>query len=156
MENNMVSDESGNPRLASQVFDELQSDRERLAEHFRAPKWLAPGFGLIAAAYVSTPAFPGRQADDFVLIVALVACILLVSNYRRATGVKISRFGAREWVVFAASVLSSLGLLSVSLGLAAAGLQGWIAAPAFAAFALMTWLASLIYSSMRERLRHVS
>lgn len=156
MENNMASDESGNPRLVSQVFEELLSDRERLAEHFRAPKWLAPGFGLIAAAYVSAPAFPGRQADDFVLIVALVACILLVSNYRRATGIKISRFGAREWAVFAASVLGSWGLLSVSLGLAASDLQGWIAAPAFAAFALMTWLASLIYSSMRERLRHVS
>ena len=152
----MVSDESGNPRLVSQVFDELQSDRERLAEHFRAPKWLAPGFGLIAAAYVATPAFPGGQTDDFVLIVALVACILLVSSYRRATGIKISRFGAREWALFAASVLSSWGLLSVSLGLAAYGFQRWIAAPAFAAFALMTWFASLIFTSMRERLRHVS
>lgn len=156
MENNMASDESGNPRLVSQVFDELQSDRDRLAEHFRAPKWLAPGFGLVAATYVSVPAFPGRQADDFVFIVALVACILLVSNYRRATGIKLSRFGACEWAVFAASVLGLWGLMSVSLGLAAFGLQGWIAAPAFAAFALMTWLSSLIFSSMRERLRHVS
>ena len=153
MENNKVSDESGNPRVL-QVLDELRSDRERLAEHLRAPKWLAPGFGLIAAAYVSTPAFPGEQIGDVVLVVALGASILLISNYRRATGIKISRFGAREWVMFAASVLSSWVLLSVSLGLAATGLHGWVAAPAFAAFALMTWLASVIFSSMRERLLH--
>lgn len=152
----MVSDESGTPRAASQVFDELQSDRERLAEHLRAPTWLAPGFGIVAAAYVSTPAFSGERTGKVVIGVALVASILMLGNLHRATGIKISRFGAREWALFAASVLSSWGLLSVSLGLAASGLHGWIAAPAFAAFALMTWLASVLYFSMRERLHHVS
>lgn len=152
----MDSDGSGNPRVVSQVFDELQSDRQRLAEHVRAPKWLAPGFGLIAFTYVSTPAFPGERPGNFVLVVALVASILLTGSLQRATGIKISAFGAREYAVYAASVLGVLGLFSVSLGLAAAGLQGWVAATAFAAFALVTWLASVIYSSMRERLRHVS
>jgi hypothetical protein len=155
MENNMVPGESGNSRVVPDIFDELEADRARLVQHFRAPKWLAPGYGLIAAAYVSIPAFPGEPTRNFVLIAAVIAGFLLVGNAYRATGIKISRFSVREWAAFAVAVLGSLVLHSVSLGLAASGLPWWIAAPACAAFVLVLWLASVMFASMRERLRNV-
>lgn len=153
MENKMPPGEPGELQNVSGILDELQADRDRLVQRFRAPKWLAPGFGLIAAAYVSTPALPGERTNNFVLIAALVIGILLIGNTYRATGIKISRFGVLEWVALAASVLGSLVLFSLSLGLAASGLYWWIAAPAGAAFVMVLLLASVIFSSMRERLR---
>jgi len=154
MENNIIPSESSNSRFVPDIFDDLEADRARLVEHFRAPKWLAPGYGLIAAAYVSIPAFPDEPTGDFVLIAAVIVGFLLVGNAYRATGIKISRFGAREWAAFAAAVLGSLVLHSVSLGLASLGLRWWIAASASAAFVLVLWLTRLIFSSLRERLRN--
>ncbi len=89
------------------------------------------------------------------LITALVAGILLVGLSYRATGIKFTRFGVQAWAAFAAAVLGSLALFSVSLGFAASGLFWWIVIPAVVAFVLVFWLASLIFSSMRERLHHV-
>ena len=43
--------------------------------------------------------------------------------------------------------------LFVALGLVAAGLHWWTTLPALAAFALVTWLAHAIASSLRERIR---
>lgn len=146
--------EPGESQVVSEILDELQADRDRLAQRFRAPKWLAPGFGLVAAVYVSTPALPGQRTSDFILIAAVVVGILLVGNTYRATGIKMSRFGLPEWVAFAASVLGSLVLFSVSLGLAASGLYWWIAAPVCVAFVMVFALTRVILSSMRERLRH--
>ncbi|MCY7289441.1 MAG: hypothetical protein LH624_14645 [Cryobacterium sp.] len=155
MENNMVPSGQDDARIVAGLLEELQADRARLVEKVRAPKWLAPGFGLIAASYVTTPAFPGEGAGDFVLITALVAGLLLVALSYRITGIKFTRFGVQAWAAFAAAVLGTLALFSVSLGLAATGLIWWIAVPAVVAFVLVCWLASLIFSTMRERLRHV-
>lgn len=155
MENNLVPSGPDDARVVAGLLDELQADRARLVEKVRAPKWLAPGFGLIAASYVMTPAFPGEGAGDFVLSTALVAGILLVVLSYRVTGIKFTRFGVQAWAAFAAAVVGSLALFSVSLGLAASAVLWWIAIPAVVAFVLVFWLASLIFSSMRERLRHV-
>lgn len=155
MENNLTPSGPDDARVVSGLLEELQADRARLVEKVRAPKWLAPGFGLIAASYVMTPAFPGEGAGNFVMVTAPVAGILLVVLSFRVTGIKFTRFGVQAWAAFAAAVLGSLALFSVSLGLAASGLLWWIAVPAVVAFVLVFWLASLIFSSMRERLRHV-
>lgn len=150
----MIPGESRGSRFVPDILDELEADRARLVKHFRAPRWLAPGYGLIAAAYVSIPAFPDEPTRNFVLIAAAVVGFLLVGNTYRATGIKISRFGAREWAAFTAAALGSLALHSVSLGLDSLGLRWWIAASASAAFVLTLWLTHVIFSSLRERLRH--
>ena len=155
MENNLTPSWPDDARVVSGLLEELQADRARLVEKVRAPKWLAPGFGFIAASYVMTPAFPGEGAGDFVMVTAPVAGILLVALSYRATGIKFTRFGVQAWLAFAAAVVGSLALFSVSLGLAASGLFWWIAVPAVVAFVLVFWLASLIFSTMRERLHHV-
>ena len=155
MENNMVPSGPDDARIVAGLLEELQADRARLVEKVRAPKWLAPGFGLIAASYVMTPTFPGEGAGGFVLITALVAGILMVGLSYRLTGIKVTRFGVQAWVAFASAVLGSLALFSVSLGLAVTGLFWWIAVPAAVAFVWVFWLASLIFSTMRERLHHV-
>ena len=155
MENNVAPSGPDDARVVSGLLEELQADRARLVRKVRAPKWLAPGFGLIAASFVMTPAFPGGGAGGFVLSTALVAGILLVGLSCRVTGIKFTRFGVQAWAAFAAAVVGTLALFSVSLGLAATGLILWIAVPAVVAFVLVFWLASLIFSTMRERLRHV-
>lgn len=155
MENNLAPSGPDDARIVTGLLEELQADRARLVEKVRAPKWLAPGFGLIAASYVMTPAFPGEGARDFVMITAPVAGILLVALSFRVTGIKFTRFGVQAWAAFAAAVAGSLALFSVSLGLVASGLLWWIAIPTVVAFVWVFWLASLIFSSMRERLRHV-
>ncbi|TFC94460.1 MULTISPECIES: hypothetical protein [Cryobacterium] len=155
MENNLTPSGPDDARVVSGLLEELQADRARLVEKVRAPKWLAPGFGLIAASYVMTPPFPGEGAGGFVLSTALAAGILLVALSYRVTGIKFTRFGVQAWAAFAAAVVGTLALFSVSLGLAASGLVWWIAIPAVVAFVLVCWLASLIFSSLRERLHYV-
>ena len=102
-----------------------------------------------------TPVFPGERAGGFVLNTALVAGILLVVLSYRVTGIKFTLFGVQAWAGFAVAVVGGLALFSVSLGLAAIGLIWWIAVPAVVAFVLVFGLASLIFSTMRERLRDV-
>lgn len=152
MATNNSDPEVGGSLDAPRLLAELQSDRARLAERMRPPRWFAPGFGLVTAACVSTPALPYDGTGNVVLTAALVASIALIAGYQRVTGIRVSRFGVREWALFAVSVLVSLVLLSISFGLAAAELHLWIIAPAAAGFALVTWFVGMLNSSARDRL----
>lgn len=139
---------------AHQVLDALDSDRETLARLVRAPRWLAPGIGLVAAAVVAVPALPPGVSHTPVLVGALLAALALLSGYRRSIGIKLARAGAWAWMTYALAVGISLLLLSVSYGLAAADLHGWIAACAAAGFVLVAWLVRLFVAAARDRLRH--
>jgi hypothetical protein len=139
---------------AVQQLDSLRTDRANLAERLQSPRWLAPGFGLVAAAYTAIPSFADDQGRRAAFIAALVASIALVSGYRRATGIKLTRVGVRARTLAALAVLASLVLLSVSYGLAAAGLHWWIALSAAAGFALVSRLAAMFTAAARDRLRH--
>lgn len=154
MESNRPSGGTDEALHASQQLDDLQADRANLAERWRTPPWLAPGFGLVAAAYVSIPAFANNQARNAVFIAALVASIALVSGYRRVTGIKLTRVGARARTVSALPVIASLILLSVSYGLAAASLHWWITLTALTGFLLVSRLAAMFTAAARDRLRH--
>jgi hypothetical protein len=141
---------------ASDLLNELESDRTHLTRRLRSAPWLAPAFALIAAAYIATPALPGEGGRDFILIAALTIGVLLLAAFRRVTGVKLSRFGFIEWTLVVVAIVASLFLFSVSLGLAASGLTWWIAASALAGFAVVAGLVTLITASLRERLRDVA
>jgi hypothetical protein len=152
MENNFASGEPNPRRAAAELLDDLQADQERLAERAEAPRWLAPGFGLIAALYVAAPALPGEPRSNGIVTTCIIIGVVLVYLSSRATGIKFSRFGLRAWLAFAGALVGTLVLFSFSLGLVSLDSHWWVAATAAAAFALVFWLTRLIFSSMREAL----
>lgn len=93
----------------------------------------------------------GRRGRSLAFIAALVGSVALIGDYRRTTG-KLARLGWRARAVVALAVVTSLMLLSVSYGLAAAGLHRWIAVPMAAGFALVTWLAAMFTSAAQDRI----
>ncbi|GGF04578.1 hypothetical protein [Mycetocola zhadangensis] len=141
---------------ASELLNELESDRNHLAQRLDRARWLAPAFALIAAAYIATPILPGEGGRSLVLVAAIVASVLLLGEYRRVTGVKLSRFGFVEGALFVAAIVTSLFFFSVSLGLAASGLSWWVLASALAGFVVVAGLVNRITASLRERLRDVA
>ena len=155
MENNLP--DAHNPRSnAADALRNLESDRAGLVERLRAPKWFAPALGALAAVYIASPALPEALNRGFVGTPVIVVGILLVLGYQRSTGIKLLRFRVFELVLFAGAVATTLLFFSVSLGLAAGGLHGWIAASAVVGFLAVTALAALGASSMRERVRDVA
>lgn len=144
---------SGMESDTGNILNDLDADRAGLAERMRAPRWFAPAFGAVAALYAAMPSIPNDGGRDFIFIGAVVASVILVTAYSRTTGVKASGFGARGWFLGAAGLLGVLVCLSVSFGLAAAGLHWWIALSTLAAFAWATIIVTLITSTMQQRVR---
>lgn len=136
------------------LLAELDADRRDLAGRLEGHPWLAVGFGLVAAAYVAAPAVPAGGPRTAVLVGALVASVLLLARYRRETGVRLAGLGGRAVGVLAATVALTLGLLSVSFGLAAADLRGWIALCAGVAFAVVRRLVVAFVRAVAGHLAH--
>ncbi len=153
METNKTIPDGSGQAEAPRLLETLRSDREAFAGRMHAPRWLAPGFGLAAAAYVAIPAVSDDATRNFLFLAAVAVSTALMSSYPRVTWVKASRFSAGEWGLFTACILGALVLLSVSFGLAAAELRWWIIASGAAAFAWVTWLAGRLTSAARERVR---
>jgi hypothetical protein len=154
MENDIAPGDPNESRTAAEILDELDADRQRLAERTQAPSWLAPGFGLLAALYVLMPALPGEPRSSGFVTTALIVGIAMVYLSHRTTGLKFSRFGAQAWLALSGAVLGTLILFSVALGLAALDLHWWIIVPAAATFGLVLWLSRVVFSSMRKSLSH--
>jgi hypothetical protein len=152
MENDIASGDPNESRAAADILGELQADRARLAQRTQAPRWLAPGFGVIAGLYVLIPALPGDRPGTGFVTTALVVGIVMVYASRRITGIKFARFGAQAWFALAGAVIGTLALFSVALGLVSLDLHWWVVAPAAAAFGLVMWLTGVIFSSMRKNL----
>lgn len=151
-----MATENGGPRPQGDVLqlERLRSDRRTLAARLERPRWFAPGLGLVVAAVVAVPVVPDGPWRDAVLVAALAAGIALTSLYHRSTGIRTSRVGARAAVIYAWVVGVMLLLLSVSFGLAAEHLRGWIAATTVTAFVVVTWLVRAFVTATRERLSH--
>lgn len=135
-------------------LEHLHRDRQNLATRLGGQRWLGPGLGLVAAVVVAGPAVPDETWRSIVLVTALVASIALLFRYRRTTGIKLSRVGARAAVIYVAGLGVSLVLLSVSYGLAASGLSWWITASAVTAFVLVTWLVRLWVAAVGDHMSH--
>lgn len=134
-----------------QLLDALRSDRLAMARRLTGPAWLAPGFGLVAAAYVATAAIPSDPWRDAVFIAAVVASVAMLTAYRKTTGVKLSRLGARATVILLSAMGVALVMLSVSYGLMASPFAGWVAASILMTFLAVTWLARLFIRAASER-----
>jgi hypothetical protein len=152
MENDIASGDPHESRAAAEILDELQADQKRLADRTQAPRWLAPGFGVLAALYVLMPALPGEPRSGGFVTTALIVGIVMVYLSYRTTGIKFSRFGTSAWLALAGAVIGTLVFFSVALGLAALNLHWWIILPAAATFGLVLWLTRVIFASMRKTL----
>ncbi len=139
---------------ALRALDDLRADRARLAGRLRPPRWLAAGFGLVAAAFIATPAVPEGAWRNTALFTVLVAWVALSFAAHHTTGIKLSRVGPRASLVTAAGLVATLLLLSVSYGLAAGALHGWIAGCALVGFLLVTYLVGRFLAAVRGHLSH--
>jgi hypothetical protein len=159
MENNL----NGFPTTGSSADDpsrgdllaELETDRARLGERMRSQRWLAPAFGVLAALEVATAAFNDAEWVSLWRPTTIVVGVLLVVLYHRSTGVKISKWTPLAWFLMAGALVATLAFFSVALGLESFGLLWWIAAPAFAAFGVVTWLVVLLMRSVAGRVLRV-
>lgn len=136
------------------LLNELDADRTALAERLRTPWWLAAGFGLMAAAFVVSPAFGGNT--NGVIIASVVLTIALIAAYRKATGIKLAGSGFVPWLIVLGGLAIVLALFSVALGLASLDLRWWIAVPATVAFVAIASLTFLFTKVARERMGHVA
>ncbi|MFC4223426.1 hypothetical protein [Lysinibacter cavernae] len=146
------SPQSNQPIDSQELLQELAADRGRLASHAMAPRWLAPAFGFIAAAYAAGPALPGEYTSNSILILGLLGVIALLTTAQRSTGVKLSEFSMTEWLLFTTAFLGTLGLFSVSLALVSLNLNWWVMASTLCAFALVTAICTSISTSQAKRI----
>ena len=156
MENNLPSDRSDQRNAAALLLGSLKSDRAGLTERLREPRWFAPGLGVMAAGFISTPALPESFNRGFVLTSLVLMSIFLVLGFQRVTGIKLLGFRLREGALLAIAIGTTLFFFSVSLGLAASGFPWWVVAPVIAGFVAATGLALLGASSMRGRVSNVA
>lgn len=122
---------------AQQLLHDLESDRAALAERLAAPGWLYPLFALITAGYVATPALRSSEPRNVVVGILIVGTIVLLLAYRRLSGVRIGRIGARGGVLLGGLLVVTLLLLSTSYGLVASLSAWWVLAPAAVCFVVV-------------------
>lgn len=125
-----------------------------MATRLSGPAWLAPGFGLVAATYVATAVIASDPWRDAVFIAAVAATFAMLTAYRKTTGIKLSRLGARATVIPLCAVGVSLLMLSVSYGLVASPFTWWVSVPILVTFLAVTWLAKLLIRAASERVSH--
>jgi hypothetical protein len=139
----------------SALLAELDADRAQLGERIRAPRWLAPAFGGIAALQVASAAIADTTLTSVFGGALTAAGIVFALLYFRSTGVRVSAMAPQGWIFLVAALGITLTLFSVALGLESFGLLWWIVVPALAAFAVVTWLVRLIVRTFAERVLRV-
>lgn len=138
---------------AAGVLTDLASDRQALARHLAAPKWLYLAFGVLTAVYVASPMVGPDLARRAVAGATIAAACLLVWAYQRLVGVRVSRVGTSARLTLVILLGATLLLLSASYGLRSLGLSAWVIATAAMSFALTTTLGRRFDGQYREDLR---
>ena len=152
-----VMESNGEPTLrpspdeARASLDDVRRMEADLADRLITPWWYYPGLGLVEALLVSSVALP-KSLSAPAMVVGLVGLGLLVSAYRRLTGLGMSNqyFAlARGW---------SVALLVVILGAFMIALL-FDQPLVIAATAVVVFLATIVLgrggdSAIRDRLRH--
>lgn len=141
---------------ATEALNVLDSDRQRLAQRVRIPWPLMAAFGALSAWAVSTAATtePGANYDPpSTSWLALIGILVVAHLVQRETGIRFRSMGAGATWAMLGTIMGSLLMFSVSLGLVAANLRWAVIIPSLAAFALTTGLAMVAYRSAVEKLR---
>jgi len=152
MENNLHPSSQNEPGSAAALLADVDNDRSALIGRMDAPQWVAPTFGAIAALCVASPVAGDNRSGHLSLLI--IVGVLVVYLYHRATGVKLSRIGGTAWLIYAATLIFCLILLSVSLGLVSFALYWWVAAPIAAAFGAGTLGAHYFMRNAVNRIRN--
>lgn len=142
------------PADVKQRLEHLRSDRVAMATRLSRARWLPPGIGAVAGAYVAGPLIPNETWRNALLVLTLVATIAMLSAYHRTTGIKPSKVGLRAAMIVAAALGVSLLLLSVSFGLVAGELPWWVTASSAVTFIVVTWLARMFITAASEHISH--
>lgn len=151
----MASDNSSfESRDHDQMLEELRSDRKAMATRLSGPRWLAPGFGVVAALYVATAVMPTESWRDAVFIAAVAGSIAMLSAYRMKTGIKLSRLGGRAILTLFCAAVVTFFMLSVTYGLAASPFIWWTPASILFTFIAVTWLVKMFIRAVSERVNH--
>ncbi|GAA1120563.1 hypothetical protein [Arthrobacter flavus] len=153
MENNIRLSPDPSESAAALLAD-VEQDRSALIERMTTPRWVPPIFGAVAAICVASPAAGDNRSGNSTLLI--IVAIIVVYLYHRATGVKLSHIGGTAWLIYAATLITCLTLLSVSLGLVSFDLYWWVLAPAAAAFGAGTLGTHFFLRSALRRIRHAS
>ena len=153
MENNLAPSSSDQSTSATALLADIDSDRSALIRRMSTPRWVAPALGAIAAICVATPAAGDNRSGNSTLLI--IVGLMVVYLYHRATGVKLASIGGVAWLIYAATLVCCLLLLSVSLGLVSFDLYWWVVAPTAAAFGVGTIGAHYFMRSALSRIRHV-
>ncbi|MBP2217687.1 hypothetical protein [Arthrobacter sp. CAN_C5] len=151
MENNLPPSAADQSSSAAALLADVDKDRSALIDRMTTPSWAAPAFGALAAICVVSPAAGDNRSGNSALLI--IVGILVVYLYQRATGVRLARIGWAAWLIYAATLVFCLLMLSVSLGLVSFGLLWWVIAPAAAAFGAGALGAHYFMRSAVNRIR---
>jgi hypothetical protein len=160
-QNETIRDEAGGAGVAQEKDDAVRAlatvelTRAQMADRLVTPAWYHPTLGLLAGGLIAS----GELHNLFLFLAALlvyaVGCGVLVSSYRRLTGVWVS--GLRRGPAGRVSVLL-IGTLYVIAGLSALcglalGLPGAFVVGGAAAFVAVVVLGRRFDEALRGELR---
>lgn len=121
------------PRRASDLLAELDADRGALARHAATPAWYLVGMTVLAGVYVATPLLGDHRSPLTSLLLGGLLVLGVLHQQRRV--VRPRGLGAAGAGLLVGLLAVVLLLLSVSFGLVAGGLRGWVVLPAVVAAA---------------------
>ncbi|WP_143320543.1 hypothetical protein [Cellulomonas iranensis] len=144
---------SSGPRGANEMLADLEADRAALATHVRTPAWYLAGVSALAAAFTAGPLL----GDDRTNLLATLggALLVLAALLQQRRRVRPAKPGGVAWGWTLLLVVTLLLLLSVSFGLVAGGLAGWVALPALAAAVVTYGVLRRLDAQVRRQVARV-
>lgn len=139
----------------SPTIEQLQIDRNHLAQRSLFPQWFHFATGVIAALYVISPALPGNEERSSGFLFAFIATLVLLAVAQKETKIKASSGGLRGSLTLLAMLVIILVGYSVALGLVSLGLSvWWCSIPALSVFLSVYSLSPYYEKTIKSRIRY--
>jgi hypothetical protein len=150
-----IGQHKATPDEAVRALVTVELTRAQLADRLVTPVWYHPTLGLLAGGLIASAELDNLALFLSALLIYAVGCGVLVSSYRRLTGVWVS--GLRRGPAGRVSVLL-LGALYVIAGLSAVsglalGIPGSFVIGGAAAFVAVVMLGRRFDEALRRELR---
>lgn len=134
--------------------EQLQTDRDNLAQRSLFPQWFHFATGVVAALYVISPALPGNDEKSSGFLFAFFATLVLLAIAQRETKIKASSGGLRGSLTLLAILVVILVGYSIALGLVSLGLSVWCSIPALGVFISVFCLSLYYEKTIKSRIRY--
>lgn len=138
------------------LLEHLLSDRQAMASRLSSPRWFAPGFGVVAAAFVAIPAIPSDTWAYAAVIAAVATGLSMLIAFRRTTGIKLSCVRARAVLICVGAVSVPLLMLGLLFVLPGSGMTWWITALTVLAYGVVTELVRMFIAATGDHVNHVN